>query len=267
VSLLRAVTLSSLVLHKSMSDGVVFISVTGIRTCLLNSFTGRRALCIRSYNNYAGSKSCMLYNWATVCKTVRPMLSVCLSCRVCPVCLSVTLVCCGQTVGRIKMKLGMQVGLGLGHIVLDGDPGPTPPMGHTPLCGSYLLWPNGSMDQDASWYGGKPRPRPHCARSGPNSPSSKRGHSPQLCGPYLLCPNGWMDQDATRYDCRPRPGNIVLMRTQLYPKGHSPPKFRPMSVVAKRLPIWPLLSTCASLLHVIGEVEDIARSVQDEHRK
>ena len=32
--------------------------------------------------------------------------------------LSVTLMYCGQTVGRIKMKLGMQIGLG--HIVLDG---------------------------------------------------------------------------------------------------------------------------------------------------
>ena len=42
--------------------------------------------------------------WATVCKTVRPMLSdrypVCLSV------LSVTLVYCGQMVGWIKMKLG-----------------------------------------------------------------------------------------------------------------------------------------------------------------
>jgi len=35
--------------------------------------------------------------------------------------LSVTLVY-GQTVGWIKMKLGMQAGLGPGHIVLDGDP-------------------------------------------------------------------------------------------------------------------------------------------------
>jgi len=30
------------------------------------------------------------------------------------------LVYCDQTVGWIKMKLGMQVGLGPGHIVLDG---------------------------------------------------------------------------------------------------------------------------------------------------
>jgi len=36
--------------------------------------------------------------------------------------LSVTLVYYGQTVGWIKMKLGMEVGLGPGHIVLDGDP-------------------------------------------------------------------------------------------------------------------------------------------------
>jgi len=47
---------------------------------------------------------------------------VCLSCPV----LSVTLMYCGQTVGWIKMKLGMHVGLGPGHIMLDGDPAPPP---------------------------------------------------------------------------------------------------------------------------------------------
>ena len=51
------------------------------------------------------------------------LLDHCLS--VCPVCLSVMLVYCGQTVGWINMKLGMHVALGPGHIVLDGDP--TPP--------------------------------------------------------------------------------------------------------------------------------------------
>jgi len=35
---------------------------------------------------------------------------------------SVSFVYCGQTVGWIKMKLGMEIGLGPGHIVLDGDP-------------------------------------------------------------------------------------------------------------------------------------------------
>ena len=64
--------------------------------------------------------------WATVRKTVRPILSD--RCPVSPV-LSVTLVYCGQTVGRIKMKLGLQLGLGPGHIVLDGDPAPLPTKG------------------------------------------------------------------------------------------------------------------------------------------
>ena len=36
--------------------------------------------------------------------------------------LSVTLVYCGQMVGRIKMPLSTEVGLGPGNIVLDGDP-------------------------------------------------------------------------------------------------------------------------------------------------
>jgi len=31
---------------------------------------------------------------------------------------------CGQTVGWIKMPLGMEIGLGPCHIVLDGDPAP-----------------------------------------------------------------------------------------------------------------------------------------------
>jgi len=61
-----------------------------------------------------------LWFWATVSKTVRPVLSDrCLSCL--SVCLSVTLVYCGQTVGWTRMPLGMEVGLAPGHIVLDGD--------------------------------------------------------------------------------------------------------------------------------------------------
>jgi len=46
----------------------------------------------------------------------------------CPVCLSVAvaLVYCGQTVEWIKMKLGIRVGLGPGHIVLDEDPYSSP---------------------------------------------------------------------------------------------------------------------------------------------
>ena len=53
-------------------------------------------------------------------------LSVCLSCL--PVC-DVGVAYFGQTIGWIKMKLGMQVGLVPDHIVLDGDPAPLPQRG------------------------------------------------------------------------------------------------------------------------------------------
>ena len=73
------------------------------------------------------------------------MLSVrCLS--VCLSSLSVTFVHCGQTVGQTKMTLGMQVGLGPGHIVLGGDPSPAPLKGHSPqfsahiCCGQMAAW-------------------------------------------------------------------------------------------------------------------------------
>jgi len=78
------------------------------------------------------------------------------------------------------MKLGTQVGLGPGHIVLDGDPAPLPkgaePLNFRPI---YLLWPNGWMDQDATWYGGRPRPRRLCVIDGdPAVSSPKWGRSP-----------------------------------------------------------------------------------------
>ena len=44
--------------------------------------------------------------------------------------------------GWIKMPLGMEVGLGPGHFVLDGDPALPPPKGHSPpIFFPYLLWP------------------------------------------------------------------------------------------------------------------------------
>ena len=48
-----------------------------------------------------------------------------------------------QTVGWIKMKPGMQVGLGPDHNVLDGDPAPPSPKWHSPqfsvhICGGQM---------------------------------------------------------------------------------------------------------------------------------
>jgi len=48
------------------------------------------------------------------------------------------LVYCGQSVGWIKMKLGMRVGLGPGHIVLDGDPAPLPHRGIAPQFSAHI---------------------------------------------------------------------------------------------------------------------------------
>jgi len=37
------------------------------------------------------------------------------------------------------------------------------------VCDVGILWPNGWMAQDATLYGGRPRPRRHCVRWGPSS--------------------------------------------------------------------------------------------------
>jgi len=55
-----------------------------------------------------------------------------------------------QTVGWIRMPLGVEVGLGPGDIVLDGDPAPSPGKGHSSpsqLFGLCLLWLNGRPSQ------------------------------------------------------------------------------------------------------------------------
>jgi len=55
------------------------------------------------------------------------------------------------TVVWIKMKLGVEVGLGPGHIVLDGDRAPLLQKAQSPpIFGPRLLWPNGWMDEDAT---------------------------------------------------------------------------------------------------------------------
>jgi len=38
-----------------------------------------------------------------------------------------------------------------------------------PIFGLRLSWPIGCVDQDAAWYGSRPRPRPHCTGRGHSS--------------------------------------------------------------------------------------------------
>jgi len=140
------------------------------------------------------------------------------------------------------MKLGLQEGLGPGHIVLDGDPAPRPQKGHSPpIFGPYLLRPNGCMNQDVTWYGARPRPRRLCVRWGPPPQKGGGGVSCPIFGPFLLWPNGCMHQDATWYADRSQiTGLCVRWEPTLFPKRRrSPeaerPNFRPMFIVTGRL--------------------------------
>jgi len=123
--------------------------------------------------------------------------ALCYRTLVCPVlsadCLSVTLVYCGQTVGRIKMKLGMQVGLGPGHIVLDGDPAPPLQKGHIPpfsahvCCGQVAGWIKMPLGTEVGLGPGD------IVLDGDPAPPPQKGHIPPIFGPCLLWPSGWMD--------------------------------------------------------------------------
>ena len=108
------------------------------------------------------------------------------------------------------------------------------------VCNVGVLWPNGWMDQDETWHGGRPRPRPHCVRWGPSSPP-QRGHSPPIFGtsvPHVCCGQtaGWINMPLGTEVVDLCPGDIVRWA---HPQkgGTVSPTFRPMSMVAKRSPI------------------------------
>ena len=86
---------------------------------------------------------------------------------------------CGQTARWIKMPLGTKVGLSPGDSVLDGDPAPPHKGGGAPypIYGPFLLWPNGWMHQDATWYGGRPQSRRLWVRWGPSPPPKREAEA------------------------------------------------------------------------------------------
>jgi len=105
------------------------------------------------------------------------------------------LVYCGQTVGRIKMKLGLRVGLGPGHTALGGDPAAPPTKGHSSqfsahiCCGQMAAWIKMPLGTELGLGPGD------FVLDGDTAPLPKRERSPRIFGPCLLWPNGWMDQD------------------------------------------------------------------------
>ena len=190
--------------------------------------------------------------WATICKTVRPMLSD--RCPVYPVCLSclrlsVMLVYCGQTVGSIKMKPGMEVDLGPSHIVLDGDQAPPPlKRGHSShyfsadvYCCQTATWIKMPLGTEVSLGPG------HMLLNGDPAPSKRGTAGPQFsahtcCGQaagQIKMPLG------TEADLGP--GHIVLDGDAASPKGAQ----QPLSLFGPCL-LWPngrpslLLSICSN---------------------
>ena len=70
-----------------------------------------------------------------------------------------------------------------------------PEKGHTrlhPIFGPCLLWPNGLMDEDATWYGSRPRHRPHSIRRGPSCPRGWHSSPPLFA--HVYCGRGRTSQ-------------------------------------------------------------------------
>ena len=87
---------------------------------------------------------------------------------------------------------------------------PLPELANPPILGPYLLRPNGCMDQDATLYGGKPRPRRPCIRWGPRSPSPKRGGTPKFSAhDYCGQTAGWIKM-VLGMEVGLSPGDFVL---------------------------------------------------------
>ena len=117
-----------------------------------------------------------------------------------------------------------------------------------PIFGPRLLWLNGCMDQDATWYGGRPRP----TRMWIQLPPEKRAHpTPHpIFGPCLLWPNGWMDEDAAWYGSIRylSPGHIVPDGVPAPTKGAQQPRlFGPCLL----WPLSPISATAELLFYVI----------------
>jgi len=137
---------------------------------------------------------------------------------------------CGQTAGWMKLLLGMEVGLSPGDFMLDGDPVPFPQNGaESPslIFGPLLLWPNGCMHQNATWYRGRPRPKRLCVRWGSCSPSHKGAQTPQFSA-HICCGQmaAWI-KTSLGMELGLDPGDFVLDGDPVAPpqKGGQTPKF------------------------------------------
>jgi len=148
-----------------------------------------------------------------------------------------------------------KVGLGPGHIVLDGDPGPRPPKGHSPqfsahiCCGQIARWIKMLLGRKVCI-----NPSDIVLDGDSAPPSPKRGQSPQFSAHvYGGQTVAWIKMPLGT-EVGLDPGNIVL-DGDIAPakKGHNP-RLQPRSIVAKRSPI----SATAEHLFLFGvEMSDL----------
>jgi len=116
-------------------------------------------------------------------------------------------------------KTGVQVGLGTGHILLDGDPNPRPPKGHSPppqflayiCCGKMAGWikmPHGMK------VGLGPC---HIVLDGDSAPLPKGTQQPPpLFGPCLLWPRLPISATAELLYCDNVLNTVTVMATLLF---------------------------------------------------
>ena len=172
--------------------------------------------------------------------------------------LFVTLVYCGQTVGWIKMPLCLEVGLGSGHIVIDGDPLP-PKKEHSPRpnfrpMSVVVKRLDGSRCHLVGRYASAQATL--CQMGTQLSPSKMGPQQPLLFYPYLLWPKGQMDQDAAWYGGRPQPRpHCVRQGPSSSPrKGTQPPLFGPCLLRPNGRPSQQLLNSCSSMKNSLTKV-------------
>jgi len=91
-----------------------------------------------------------------------------------------------------------------------------PKTGTPPIFGQCVLWPNCCVDQDTTWYGGRPRPRRLCTKWGPSCPL--KGSQLPIFGPCLLWPKSRPSQlhGALFFSCCTFAGRVDPLRRHQY---------------------------------------------------
>jgi len=110
------------------------------------------------------------------------------------------------------MKLGMHVGFVPGHIVLDGDPAPPTPKGHSPpTFGPYPLRQNGCIHHDSTWYGGSLHHGAAVLDGDPAPLRPKRGRTPKFSA-HVYCGQtaGWIKM-VLGMEVGRSPGDLVVL--------------------------------------------------------